>query len=140
MAVLALALTGCVANQTIRTVQLNDNNMSCEQLQAELATLGAKFEEAKNDSGVTGKNVGLAIVFWPGIIVNESRASKNQSSLDARISHLSSLYNGKCLSSDSGKTMTQKLTELQDLHEQGLITDQEYEAARAKTLNIKPNQ
>ena len=71
--------------------------MSCSALKYELADLGVKFEDAKDDSGFTGKNVGLALLFWPGIFVNESRAGKNQSSLDNRISHLSILYNDKCM-------------------------------------------
>ena len=36
-------------------------------------------------------------LFWPGIIVNEARAVKNQESIDDRIEHLSGIYNGKCL-------------------------------------------
>lgn len=44
-----------------------------------------KTEDAKDDSGITGKKVGLALVFWPGIIVNEVRANKNQESIDKRI-------------------------------------------------------
>lgn len=93
--------SGCVSNKAVQTVQVGDEEKSCAELKAELVQLGAKFEEAKDDSGVTGKNVGLAIVFWPGIIVNEVRANKNQDSLDARVSHLTGLYNGKCLESDT---------------------------------------
>ncbi len=81
-----VALSGCVSNKSVQTVQAGDEDKSCEQLKAELVSLGAKFEDAKDDSGLTGKNVGLALVFWPGIIVNEVRANKNQDSLDARVS------------------------------------------------------
>jgi hypothetical protein len=71
--------------------------MNCEQLQFELADLGADFDDAKDDSGVTASNVGLALVFWPGIIVNEVRANKNQDSIDDRIDHLTGLYVEKCV-------------------------------------------
>jgi hypothetical protein len=93
----SLALAGCVSNKAVQTVQIGDEDKPCEQLRAELTGLGAKFEDAKDDSGVTGKNVGLALVFWPGIIVNEVRSNKNQDSLDRRINHLTQIYNGKCL-------------------------------------------
>ena len=89
-------LGGCVSNSAVRAVQPADYNLSCDSLKYELADLGAKFEEAKDDSGFTGKNVGMALLFWPGILVNESRSGKNQSSIDNRISHLSILYNEKC--------------------------------------------
>ena len=139
-----LLLAGCVSNQAVRTVQAGDDDKSCEALRAELGDLGVKFDDAKDDSGLTGKNVGLAIVFWPGIIVNEIRANKNQDSLDARIAHLSDIYNQKCLSDspivkegsdDTGSSsLSDRLNELKELHEQGLISDEEYEAARQRAL------
>lgn len=138
------ALSGCVSNQAVRTVQPGDDEKSCQTLRAELIDLGVKFEDAKDDSGLTGKNVGLAIVFWPGIIVNEVRANKNQDSLDARIAHLSGIYNQKCQSdkpaaeSNAGSTQDQKLSErlseLKDLLDKGLITQEEYETGRQKAL------
>ena len=93
----SIALTACVSNQAVQTVQSQDFLMSCEQLKFTLADLGADFEDAKDDSGITGRNVGLALVFWPGIIVNEVRANKNQDSIDDRTEHLTSLYVGKCV-------------------------------------------
>jgi hypothetical protein len=136
---LMLATSGCVSNQAVQMVQAGDDEKSCEVLKAELTQLGAKFEDVKDDSGVTGKNVGLAIVFWPGIIVNEVRANKNQDSIDARISHLTSIYNGKCTGANqaggSGDgALTRRLNELKDLHGRELIDDEEYERSRQRAL------
>jgi hypothetical protein len=94
---IASTTAACVSNKTIPTTQLTDVHKSCGQLQAELTSLGVKFEDAQDDSGITGKNVGLALVFWPGIIVNEVKASKNERSIGARIDHLNSLYIEKCI-------------------------------------------
>jgi len=135
---LVLAISGCVSNQAVQMVQVGDDKKSCQQIKSELARLGAKFKEAKDDSGVTGKNVGLAIVFWPGIIVNEVRSNKNQDSIDARVSHLSTMYNSKCLgdasSSGKAKSLSEQLSELKELHDQGLISDDEHEMARKRAL------
>lgn len=95
--IISLLLAGCVSNKAVRTIEPSDFTLNCEQLQFEMTSLGAKFDEVKDESGLTGKNVGLAVVFWPGIIVNEVRANKNQDSIDARIEHLTSLYSSKCL-------------------------------------------
>ncbi len=137
--VLIWFLSGCVSNQAVRTVQVGDDDRSCPALKSELAELGVKFEDVKDDSGVTGKNVGLALVFWPGIIVNEVRSNKNQDSIDARISHLSAIYNRKCLDdeneSSGGSQLSDRLRELKELHEQGLLSDKEYETARERTLD-----
>ena len=132
-------LSGCVSNQAVRTVQAGDEDRSCPALRSELADLGVRFEDVKDDSGVTGKNVGLALVFWPGIIVNEVRSNKNQDSIDARISHLSAIYNRKCLDDENkgtgGAQLSDRLRELKELHDQGLINDKEYETARERTLD-----
>ena len=98
---LALAfLTGCVANQTVQTVEVDDYTKNCEQLKYELTQLGAKFKEAEDDSGLTGKNVALGVLFWPGIFVNEGQASRNQDSINDRVEHLNRIYIDKCV----GKT------------------------------------
>ena len=90
-------ITGCVSNQTVQTVQVGDFDMNCAQLNMELTNLGAKFEEVKSESGATGDNVALGFFFWPEIIVNEQQAKKNQDSINARLTHLTKLYSGKCL-------------------------------------------
>ena len=59
-------LSGCVSNQAVRTVEAADYSLNCEQLQFKLADLGAKFEDAKDDSGLTGKNVGLGAFVLAG--------------------------------------------------------------------------
>ena len=92
-----VALSGCVSNNQIQAIQVGDTNKSCDVLVIELNQLGVQFEASKDDSGFTGKNVGMALLFWPGIFVNESRASKNQSSVQQRIQYLTGLYNMKCL-------------------------------------------
>ena len=84
-------VAGCVGNRAVQTVQADDYTKSCESLQHELKQLGATFDSAKDDSGITPKNVGLALVFWPGIIVNEVRSNKNQDSISDRMKHLGAL-------------------------------------------------
>ena len=101
-----------------------------------MVSLGAVFEEVKDESGVTGKNVGLALVFWPGIIVNEVRANKNQDSIDARISHLTGIYNSKCSNNSSDiENTTDRLRELRKLSDEGLISKEEYESARKSIVD-----
>jgi hypothetical protein len=133
---LAALVSGCVSNQSVSTVQTGDTEKSCPVLRAELSKLGAKFEDVKDESGVTGKNVGLAILFWPGIIVNEVRSNKNEDSIDARITYLTTIYNEKCLGEKhSNSSLSEQLKELKDLHDQGLITDDELKSSRKKVLD-----
>jgi hypothetical protein len=48
----ALAITSCVSNQAVQTIQAKDYSMNCEQLQSELADLGADFDDGINGVGV----------------------------------------------------------------------------------------
>ena len=98
----AVALSGCVSNRTVPTTLPTDYSLNCEQLQYELTRLGAEFEDVKDESGVTGKNVALAVVFWPGIIFNEVRVGNNEESVNRRIQHLSNIYAQKCIAQNSG--------------------------------------
>ena len=93
----SVGLSGCVSSNMVQPIQVGDTNKSCEALTLELNQLGVQFEAAKGESGFTGKNVGMAILFWPGIFVNESRSDKNQSSVQQRVQYLTGLYNTKCL-------------------------------------------
>jgi hypothetical protein len=130
-------LAGCVSNQSLQTVQVGDNEKSCDAIRIELAQLGAKFEKVKNDSGVTGKNVGLALIFWPGIIVNEVRSNKNEDSVDSRISHLTNIYNGKCSSAEednNSQSLKEKLLELRAMLDEGLLSEEEHNIAKKKVL------
>lgn len=130
-------LAGCVSNQSIQTVQVGDNEKSCDAIRVELAQLGAKFENVKDDSGVTGKNVGLALVFWPGIIVNEVRSNKNEDSVDSRIAHLTDIYNGKCSSAkedNNSQSLKDKLLELKTMLDEGLLSEEEHKLAKKKVL------
>ena len=97
MTLAVLLLASCVSNQTLRTVEPRDYDMNCDQLKYELTGLGAKFDDAEDDSGLTGKNVALGIFFWPGIIVNERQAGRNEDSINDRVIHLNTLYVDKCV-------------------------------------------
>ncbi len=84
----ATLVVGCVSKREVRTVESYDYSMSCEALIAETRRLEDLRREMDNESGFTGKNVANALLFWPGIFVNESRATANVRSVDDRISHL----------------------------------------------------
>ena len=89
--------SGCVSDQKIQVAQYDDGTKNCEQLKYELNTLGVTFDDVKDDSGLTGKNVALGIFFWPGIIVNEQTSKRNASSVNDRIGHLNKIYADKCI-------------------------------------------
>ena len=90
-------LSACVGDQQIMVTEYDDEEKNCSQLKFELSNLGVQFQDAKDDSGLTGKNVALGLFFWPGIIVNERQAKANSKSVNDRITHLNRIYSKKCI-------------------------------------------
>ena len=82
--------SGCVSDQQVMVAQYDDETKNCEQLKYELNSLGAKFEDAKDDSGLTGKNVALGIFFWPGIIVNENQSKTDSPKTEINTTNITS--------------------------------------------------
>ena len=50
-------LSACVGDQQIMVTEYDDEEKNCSQLKFELSNLGVQFQDAKDDSGLTGKNV-----------------------------------------------------------------------------------
>lgn len=48
--------------------------------------------EIDEKTGFSGRNVGMALLFWPGIIVNESQASSAETAALSRLDRLNTLY------------------------------------------------
>ncbi len=94
--VVLIGASACVSKETVSTAQTYDQDFSCPELKTEIAKMEGLKDDFEDDSGVTGKNVGLALLFWPGIIVNEINATKNVDSVNDRLEHLNGLYYQKC--------------------------------------------
>lgn len=94
---LVVLLTGCVTSKTVSKASVGDHSLTCNQLQFEISNMEQLKNEFESDSGLTGKNVGMALIFWPGILVNEMNANKNVNSVVRRLDHLNQIYTKKCV-------------------------------------------
>ncbi len=72
---LILLITGCVSPQMIKTNQFGDADLTCRQIFTQVNQLNSMESEIKSESGVSGKNAGMFLLFWPGVILNERKAS-----------------------------------------------------------------
>ena len=88
-------------HQKVRISQPSDTRLSCSALRSELDRVEQARAEIDAKTGFSGRNVGMALVFWPGIIVNESQASSAESAAVARLDRLNQLYYEQgCLKED----------------------------------------
>ena len=97
LAALVIGFSSCT-HQRVRISQASDTQLSCPALRNELARVEDARAEIESKTGFSGRNVGMALVFWPGIIVNESQAASAEAAAAARIERLQQLYYEKgCL-------------------------------------------
>ena len=92
-----LMVTACT-HKKVSVTQVDDQTKSCTQIASEIA----QMEELENDidgkTGLSGRNVGMALLFWPGIIVNEMNAEDARDRASDRKANLIRIYNDKSCS------------------------------------------
>lgn len=93
--VLLTFVVGCATSQKIAPVQIGDNQLSKDQLAAEIAKLDEAQRNVDANKGVTGTNVAAFLLWWPGLAYTYYDASEATRLIEQRRSHLTSLYNQK---------------------------------------------
>lgn len=102
MALLSL-LSGCATSPKVQVVQAGDNNLTKQELLAEISRLDCAEKEIDSKKGVTGTNVAAALFFWPGLVYTHLDASEATRLVDQRKNHLTNLYNQKVAQEGNGK-------------------------------------
>lgn len=88
---LALLACGCSHNKIV-TAKTTDAQMSCAQIEREVSQVKDIRRDIDGKRGLSGRNVGMALLFWPGIIVNEMNGSEAAKLANERLSNLNNLY------------------------------------------------
>tara|TARA_Y100000768_G_scaffold359459_1_gene315984 strand:- start:42 stop:356 length:315 start_codon:yes stop_codon:yes gene_type:complete len=85
-------VTSCATPHVVSVVGPNDNNMSCSQLDNEIAIASNFKRDAKAEKSLgTATNVG-ALLFWlPGMVATQMNANEAIRAADDRINHLNRL-------------------------------------------------
>ena len=89
---LALFLNACATPHVVSVIGPNDNNMSCSQLDGEIAIASNFKRDAKAEKSLgTATNVG-ALFFWlPGMVATQMNANEAIRAADDRVNHLNRL-------------------------------------------------
>ncbi len=86
-----LSSSACTHSK-VRVSQASDTQLSCSALRAEIARVEDARAEIDQKTGFSGRNVGMALTFWPGVIVNEMQGSSAEAAAVARLDRLNHLY------------------------------------------------
>lgn len=66
-----------------------DSRLNCEELAEEITRTRALRDEAESNKGMSGQNIGWALVFWPAIFANEA---SNKDAIEVAEERLRYLY------------------------------------------------
>ena len=142
MVILPLLIAGCASPTVVRERQAGDENLSCDELVLAMSEASRFEENARKDRGVTGTNVAAAIFFWPGLLGTYANTEEAISAAKDRQEYLEELYIRKGCSAGSGGSspstgdVAAQLRELREMFDEGLLTQEEYDAARARVLGL----
>jgi hypothetical protein len=141
MTSITLFLFGCATPQVVEKKQLNDVHLSCSGIEVQIAEAESFEKEARGEKGVTGTNVAAAIFFWPAMFATYSNANEAIEAAVDRKEHLQTLYaekgcDGTSASNTGEKGLSEKIVELNELYKQGILSEEEYEAAKRKALGL----
>lgn len=88
-----LSLTACHPN--VQPTTNFDKHLSCARLEDEIKHCNEIKEKIDNKRGFSARNVGLALVFWPGVIINEYSGQTAEDKANYRLVALQNIYEEK---------------------------------------------
>lgn len=90
-----LLLQACATPTVVETKKVNDNQLSCSQIQAEIDEAKGFEQKARKERTVTGKNVAAAVLFWPALLGTYSNTEEAINAAKERQDNLFKLYQAK---------------------------------------------
>ena len=141
-----LILSGCAgsaAHKVVTANQADDSNLSCQQIDLEMAKAQAIIDEVNKDKDdVSGADVIDGILWFPfNLIAKHQNYNDALEAADRRMAHLNELKAAShCDTSEDeiqekADALVEQLRALSSMHQDGTITDDEYQAAKQKLLN-----
>ena len=141
-----ILLNLCAKPTVVNVVIPGDEKLNCEQLENAVAESQKIKRDAEFAKEGTGGNVTRMILFWPAWARTLHNADVAIIAADDRIYHLIKLMKKKkCKGVDvinakidedkkSSNNIAEQLKDLNDMRNSGILTDEEFEIAKKKTL------
>lgn len=82
-------LLGACAPSVQRADPFLDSRLNCEELAEEITKTRELRDEAQSNKGMSGQNIGWALLFWPAIFANEA---SNKDAIEVAEERLRYLY------------------------------------------------
>ena len=140
-------LYSCAKPTVVEVVLPEDEKLNCEQLKNAITESKKIRRDAEYAKEGTGGNVARMMLFWPAWAKTLHNADVAVQAANDRIYHLYKIMKKKeCKSADavyteitnyaiSQNTVSQQLKDLNEMYNSGILTKEEFELAKQKTLN-----
>jgi hypothetical protein len=93
--VLTGLLSACATPEVVKTKQASDSDMNCQQLKVAYAEAQEFEQKARQERGVTGKNVAAAVLFWPALLGTYANTEEAINAAKDRQRHLEKIAESK---------------------------------------------
>ena len=139
--------SSCAKPKVVNVVETNDEKLNCEQLKEAIAESQKVKREAEFAQGGTGGNITRMVLFWPAWAQTIHNADVAIRAAQDRNFHLVKLMkNKKCKGAkemyaeitETGyykNTIANQLKDLNEMYQSGILTKEEFDKAKKKTLN-----
>jgi len=139
-------VVSCAKPKVVEIAMPGDEKLSCDELKDEVAETQKIKRDAEYAKEGTGGNVARAMLFWPAWAQTLHNADVAIIAAKNRNYHLLKIMkNKKCKGVDTissqikessnTKNIAAQLRDLNDMYESGILTKEEFEIAKKKTLN-----
>lgn len=88
-------LAACASPTVVQPIKPGDAELSCAQLQNEVADADKFKKDAEAEKGVTGGNVARTILLWPTVVGTYMNANEAIAAAENRKVHLTNIMNQK---------------------------------------------
>lgn len=145
-----LMLAGCAGSASHRVVNASqpaDNAMACQEVDAEIMRAQAVINGVNEDKeDISGADVVDGLLWFPfNLIAKASNYSSALTAANQRIINMKDLKKTKQCEEDStqdqnvaSESFTKKIRDLNQLHKDGLLSDDEYIKAKQQLLSAGP--
>lgn len=139
------ACAGSASHKVVMTDQVKDQNLTCRQIDDEVARAQAIINGVNDDKNdVSGSDVMDGLLYFPfNLIAKNSNYNNALTAANQRIISLKTLKQEKKCPVDkenpviaSSSDLENKIKSLNKMYEEKLITEEEYKAAKLKILGL----
>jgi hypothetical protein len=87
-----ILITSSCSHRKVTVNRVSDMHMSCSEIISESTQVENMLRNIDGKTGMSGRNIGMFLLFWPGIFINEMNGDEAAALANDRLTVLTKLY------------------------------------------------